>query len=120
MGNLHAAGLAAIAFVAASGAASAQGSESPLLVSNQTGHTLYCAARKPASAATEKIVIPAGKDWSRSYDDARPRKFKCQSINSRFSPFNQRWYTLHAGGKYSLLAPGDGRVIVASAPASGR
>lgn len=112
--TVHALNFVVVAFVLASGPARSQNPGQSVLVSNATGSTLSCAARKAGSAATEKIVIRPGESWSRSYADLRPRKFKCQSINPRMAPFNQHWHRLDAGARYSIVNKGDGSVTMVS------
>jgi hypothetical protein len=98
-----AAAAAWLAVVPAAGTAQASGSA--FTVKNSTGKLLACAVKKDGSARTQDVLIKAGEVWTRSYSDAKDRRFRCEGVYSR-------WHRITAGRAYALVRAPDGRLMV--------
>src|SRR5687767_14111478 len=99
-------GGAALAGLAAAGAAVAQPAGATFSVRNDTGRVMSCGVRKAGNTVADEVVLRPGSEWRQTYAKPKPRYFRCVDA----APV---WYFMKAGIRYRLAPTRDGLIVLA-------
>jgi hypothetical protein len=80
-------------------------------VRNDTPRAQSCGMRRPSTQVAVRVVIPRGREWSRTYERDAARVLVC------YTGPNRNTFLLEAGRHYSLREGRDG--ILRLRPAEG-